>query len=98
MEDKLTKGWQVMILNVRNELLNGEISLPLDEVKYVIDRWRMDYDHYRPHSSLSYMIPVAFVQLCREVVCMRRYTQMPDEDEVKHSQIHWTNKWGQSNL
>ena len=26
--------------------------------------WRMDYNHYRPHSSLDYMAPAAFAKLC----------------------------------
>ena len=45
---------------LRDELLNGELFLHIDEVRYVVDRWRMDYNHYRPHSSLGYMSPVAF--------------------------------------
>ena len=40
----------------RGELLNRELFLHIDELRYVVDRWRMDYNHYRPHSSLDYMI------------------------------------------
>jgi transposase-like protein len=29
-------------------------------------RWRMDYNHYRPHSSLDYMAPAAFAAKCLE--------------------------------
>ena len=29
-----------------------------------VNRWRMDYNHYRPHSSLDYMAPAAFAKLC----------------------------------
>jgi len=64
---------------MRDELLNGELFLHIDEVKYVAERWRMDYNHYRPHSSLSYMTPAAFAQLCQEVGCIRSHTPMPDE-------------------
>ena len=56
---------------MRDELLDGEIFLTLAEVKYVVDRWRMDYNHYRPHSSLSYMTPAVFGQLCIETYCCR---------------------------
>jgi len=56
---------------MRDELLDGEIFLTLAEVKYVVDRWRMDYNHYRPHSSLSYMTPAAFGQLCIETDCCK---------------------------
>ena len=43
-----------------DELLNRELFLHIDELRYVADRWRMDYNHYRPHSSLGYMSPAAF--------------------------------------
>ena len=42
---------------MRDELLNGELFLSLAELKYVVERWRMDYNHYRPHSSLGYQNP-----------------------------------------
>ncbi len=61
---------------MRDELLDGEIFLTLAEMKYVVNRWRMDYNHYRPHSSLSYMTPAAFGQLCIEMDCCK--------DEPKH--------------
>ncbi|MHC4133222.1 MAG: integrase core domain-containing protein [Planctomycetota bacterium] len=32
----------------------------------VVDRWRMDYNYYRPHSSLGYMAPAAFAAVCLE--------------------------------
>jgi len=50
---------------MRDELLDGELFLHIDEVKYVVDRWRMDYNHYRPHSGMGYMTPAACAQLCR---------------------------------
>ena len=56
---------------MRDELLDGEIFLTLAEVKYIVDRWRMDYNHYRPHSSLSYMTPAEFGRLCIETDCCR---------------------------
>ena len=45
---------------LRDELSKGELFLYFDELRYVADRWRMDYDRYRQHSSLDYMTPVAF--------------------------------------
>ena len=47
---------------LRDELLNRELFLHIDELKYVADRWRIDYNHYRPHSSLDYMAPAAFAE------------------------------------
>ena len=51
---------------LRDELLNRELFLHIDELTYVADRWRMDYNHYRPHSSLDYMAPAAFAAMCLE--------------------------------
>jgi transposase InsO family protein len=45
---------------LRDEFLNRELFLHIDELRYVADRWRMDYNHYRPHSSLDYMAPAAY--------------------------------------
>ncbi len=54
---------------LRDELLNRELFLHIDELRYVADRWRMDYNHYRPHSSLDYMAPAAFAAKCLEAGC-----------------------------
>jgi hypothetical protein len=51
---------------LRDELLNRDLFLSIDELRYVADRWRMDYNHYRPHSSLDYMAPAAFAAKCLE--------------------------------
>ena len=45
---------------LRDELLNGELFLSLAEARYVIDEWRLDYNHRRPHSSLDWQTPAAF--------------------------------------
>ena len=45
---------------LRDELLNRELFLHIEELRYVVDRWRIDYNHYRPHSSLGYRSPAAF--------------------------------------
>ncbi|HEG43446.1 MAG TPA: transposase [Phycisphaerales bacterium] len=45
---------------LREEFLNRELFLHIDELRYVADRWRMDYNHYCPHSSLGYMAPAAY--------------------------------------
>ena len=52
---------------MRDELLNGELFLSLAELKYVVERWRMDYNHYRPHSSLGYQNPATYAQQCRDM-------------------------------
>jgi len=51
---------------LRDELLNRELFLHIEELRYVADCWRMGYNHYRPHSSLGYMAPAAFAAKCLE--------------------------------
>ena len=42
---------------LRDEVLNIEIFDTLLEAKVLISRWRRDYNHTRPHSSLGYKPP-----------------------------------------
>jgi len=50
---------------LRDELLNRELFLSQDEASWVIDRWRLDYNHHhRIHSSLEYQTPTAFAAGC----------------------------------
>jgi putative transposase len=49
---------------LRDELLNRELFLSLEEARWVIDRWRLDYKHHRPHSALEYQTPAAFAAGC----------------------------------
>ncbi len=49
---------------LRDECLNGELFLSLAEARYVVDRWRMDYNHHRPHSRLDWMMPAEFAASC----------------------------------
>ena len=48
----------------RDELLDRELFLSLAEVRWVVDRWRLDYNHRRPHSALEYQTPAAFAARC----------------------------------
>jgi putative transposase len=42
---------------MRDELLNREIFYTLREAQILIERWREEYNHHRPHSSLGYRPP-----------------------------------------
>ncbi len=42
---------------LRDELLNREIFTTLTEVKILIEQWRREYNHVRPHSALRYRPP-----------------------------------------
>ena len=40
--------------------------MSIDELRYVADSWRKDYNHYQSHISLDYMAPAAFAAMCLE--------------------------------
>lgn len=42
---------------MRDELLNREIFYTIREAQILIARWREEYNHFRPHSSLGYRPP-----------------------------------------
>jgi len=42
---------------LRDELLDREIFDTLMEAKVLVERWRREYNHIRPHSSLGYRPP-----------------------------------------
>ena len=44
---------------LRDELLNEEIFDTLEGARNALKRWRQDYNHVRPHSSLGGLTPVA---------------------------------------
>jgi putative transposase len=51
---------------VRDELLAVEVFSCLAEAQVLIEDWRQDYNHHRPHSSLGMMTPVAFAASLRQ--------------------------------
>jgi putative transposase len=48
---------------LRDELLNGEIFYTLNEAQVLIERWRLEYNTFRPHSSLNYLPPAPEAKL-----------------------------------
>ena len=48
----------------RDELLNRELFVGLEDARWVVDRWRLDYNHQRPSSSLDYQTPAEFAARC----------------------------------
>jgi len=65
---------------LRDELLNQELFLSLAEARWVIDRWRLDYNHHRIHSALNYRTPAAYAAGC---VLLASATPQPPE----HSRV-----------
>jgi putative transposase len=47
---------------VRDELLAVEQFSCLAEARVLIEDWRQDYNHHRPHSALKMMAPARFAQ------------------------------------
>ena len=48
--------------SIRDECLNTNWFLSLDDAKEKIETWRMEYNQYRPHSSLDNLTPEEFYQ------------------------------------
>ncbi len=48
---------------LRDEVLNRELFDTLFEAKVLVERWRREYNHIRPHSSLDYRPPAPEVIL-----------------------------------
>ena len=62
---------------LRDELLNRELFLGLEDARWIVDRWRLDYNHQRPHSSLDYQTPAEFAARCCSSV--RPYALTPEQ-------------------
>jgi putative transposase len=45
---------------LRDECLNEYVFSSLGEARAIIEAWRHDYNHLRPHSSLGYLAPEEF--------------------------------------
>jgi putative transposase len=45
---------------LRDELLNRELFLSVAEARYVVDEWRLEYNHRRPHGGIDWKTPAAF--------------------------------------
>jgi putative transposase len=50
----------------RDEFLNENYFLCLQEAKDKIEEWRIEYNTFRPHSSLGYKTPEEFLKECEQ--------------------------------
>jgi transposase InsO family protein len=48
----------------RDELLDRELFYSVRGAKVLAENWRLEYNHHRPHSSLSYKTPAQFAAEC----------------------------------
>ena len=86
---------------LRDELLNREIFDTLLEAKVLIERWRWEYNHVRPHSSLGYRPPASEAkqawpsgsaaprQACMRGTNMTTGTKAGDKSEVKRRSLYF---------
>lgn len=47
---------------IRDECLNANVFFTLEDAKEIIERWREDYNNWRPHSSLGNLSPMEYLQ------------------------------------
>jgi transposase InsO family protein len=80
---------------LEDELLNREQFGTLKEAKVLVEDYRLDYNHRRPHSSLNYLTPAAFAashakklkkKECREYTACGGGTS-PPEDTKAHPPV-----------
>lgn len=45
---------------LRDELLNETLFRSLPHARLVLEAWRNDYNHHRPHGKLGWMTPTAY--------------------------------------
>lgn len=50
----------------RDECLSQHWFASLSHMRSVIDNWREDYNHHRPHSTLGYVPPAVFAARCSQ--------------------------------
>ena len=51
----------------RDECLSQHWFASLSHMRSVIDNWREDYNHHRPHSTLGYLPPAVFAERFRQL-------------------------------
>jgi len=62
---------------LRDECLNREIFGSLLEARVVIEQWRLEYNGWRPHSSLGYQTPSEFAGFARTPSGLRSGFALP---------------------
>jgi putative transposase len=74
---------------LRDELLDRELFIGLDDARWVVDRWRLDYNQHRPHSALDYVTPAQFAARCsssvRPTASLQKNSDTPTPDSLTHT-------------
>lgn len=50
---------------MRDERLSVELFSCLTEAQVMVEDWRQDYNHHRPHSSLGMLAPAHYAQIVK---------------------------------
>ncbi|WP_417431179.1 integrase core domain-containing protein [Halpernia sp.] len=53
--------------SLRDECLNVNWFLPLEDAQQKLDVWKEDYNSYRPHSSLGNLTPNEFIENSQKI-------------------------------
>ena len=70
----------------RDECLNANWFQNLTDAKGKIERWRMEYNSDRPHSSLGYRTPAEYAEACSELTS--RMAAIPPDPPVSIGGSH----------
>lgn len=52
---------------LRDECLNVQTFMSIDDVREKLEAWRIDYNHHRPHGSLGHLTPSEFAARSQDV-------------------------------
>jgi len=59
---------------LRDELLNGELFDTLLEAQILVEQWRKQYNHFRPHSALGYRPPEPEALISEDQIPLQKLT------------------------
>ena len=66
--------------NIRKEFLNANLFISIEEFRLKADEWKMDYNYFRPHSSLSYKTPNEMKEECATTIDVEMLTNLPEKN------------------
>jgi hypothetical protein len=67
---------------LRDECLNREMFPSLAEARIILEQWRIEYNHQRPHSALGYLTPDKFSAQQTPTGCDRSGARLKTGDVV----------------
>jgi putative transposase len=70
---------------LEDELLGREIFTSLTEAKVLVEQYRVEYNHERPHSSLGYLTPAAFAAASDEAATASGEMKIAGEPSFPHA-------------